>query len=82
MFSVCVVFDDGQRSLSENFTDLGDATLYALERADSLGKSMMIDGHGPPSAVEIREGDNLTLSIKIFPGGLLPDKAVPKRQSM
>lgn len=80
-WAIAIVYDDGQEIDNPvvHF-DLDDATRVALDLADYMGRNPPVDGHGRPRSVRVKRGGRTEISIRIFPGGLKPDRLNPSER--
>ncbi len=74
-FRLYVVFDD-HRDLVGEPNDLAAACAAAIELSDDLGRRRIGERHPPPVRVDVYDAARLEISIRIFPGGLLPSDAI------
>jgi hypothetical protein len=67
--TVSCIFEDGSVQPIRDFTDLLEASKYALSLAERHATDPG-DGHGPPSSIDVLAGRIVFLSVKVLSGGL------------
>jgi hypothetical protein len=66
---ICRFQDDDAQVISDQYIDLRDAVVAALNLADLHGNDQG-DGHGPPKRFDVCVNGNVELSVAVITGGL------------